>query len=155
VIPHGDADRAALRDVHGVDLDRATGPVLEGVVDEILQDLLHLDPIGDEHGQLRGAVPGEASGPGRSRDRPVRQGLEERDGVHLLAPDGQATALEARDVERGGDEAVASILDGAERRRRPSRAGWSSRGRDGRPALPGMFRRRTAQAEALETTLAG
>src|SRR5438552_4582839 len=99
-----DANPPAVGREHGVDVHPAVGAVLERVVDEVLDDLLHLHAVAAERGQVARRPP---------RDEPVERrpresaGLERREDVgqrERLDPERELAGLEAGDVERGAEK---------------------------------------------------
>src|SRR5439155_1720135 len=103
-IAHGEPHRLALGRERHLDLHRAPVAVLERVVDQVLDDLLHLHAVGAERREPGRDAAGE---PALARGEREGAGLERREQLaerELLAPDGEAPGLQAGDVQRGAEE---------------------------------------------------
>src|SRR2546428_7666660 len=103
-VAHREAHRLALGRERHLDLHRAPVAVLERVVDQVLDDLLHLHAVGVERwkpGREAAGEPAVARGAREGAGLERREQLTERE---LLVADGEAPGLQAGDGQRGAGE---------------------------------------------------
>src|SRR5204862_5730674 len=103
-VAHGEPHRLALGRERHLDLHRAPVAVLERVVDQVLDDLLHLHAVGAERREPGRDAAGE---PALARGEREGAGLERREQLaerELLAPEWEAPRLPTGDAQGGAEE---------------------------------------------------